>query len=242
MKLSTFLIVFLLLSQFVWATFDIPTQLSDKDERDILKNIGPGTAARLLSAPFPLGGFEGLEVGLSRQAIPLDNLQHLGNGTEPQSELSYPILTIGKGLFNNIDMFLSLIPFAQSSSLTHFSSQVRIQHWSSLTSPFIISSAWHAGYSTLKNEINFQNYGFDVLGTFYFRTACLYFGVGTLFSNGRFIGGVDGITKSQDTDIVTATFAHRVLGFDYRINEYFIALETDSYDKPFYSVKLGYRF
>ncbi len=222
---------------------EIPVHLSTRDLHVILQNIGPATASRVLSSPYPLGGNEGLEIGLTRQDLDLSILSNLGNKTKIQnSNFSFPTLTLGKGLYYDLDVFISLIPFAQSSSLSHFSTQIRSKHWKSPHSPFIISSIWHAGYTTLQNAINFQNYGFDILGTFIFQKTCMYFGVGTLFSNGRFIGGAEGITASLQTETVTSTQAHRVLGLDYRINEYFIALQTDSYDKKFYSIKIGYRF
>jgi hypothetical protein len=236
----TLFILFINIKSF--AALTIPSGLSDKDQRDILNTLGPATAARLLSAPYPLGGSEGFELGLGRQYMPTESLSTFGNKTEPQEGLSYPIITLGKGLFNDVDMYLSAIPFTQSPNLTHFSAQTRIAHWYSKTSPLIISSAFHIGSTTLKNQVTFENYGFDVLATMYLKHICLYTGLGTLFSNGTFIGGNYGVTTSGSTETVAKIFAHKLIGVDLRYEEYFVAAQVDSYERPNYSVKVGYRF
>jgi hypothetical protein len=220
----------------------IPTGLSEKDQRDILNSIGPATATRLLSAPYPLGGNEGFEVGIGRQYIPTESLSELGNKTGPQKGMSYPIITLGKGLFNDVDMFLSAIPFTQSPNLSHFSAQTRVNHWHSQTSPLILSSVFHIGSTTLKNQVTFENYGFDVIGTMYLKHICLFAGLGTLFTNGTFIGGNNGVTVSKNTEIVTQIFSHKLIGVDLRYHDYFMAAQVDSYERPNYSFKVGYRF
>jgi hypothetical protein len=220
----------------------IPNGLNDSDQRAILNSIGPATATRLLSVPYPLGGTEGFEIGLGRQYIPTESLSELGNKTEPQKGMSYPIVTFGKGLFNDVDMFLSAIPFTQSPNLSHFSAQTRIGHWQSKTSPFMLSSVLHIGSTTLKNQITFENYGFDILGTIYLKHICLFAGLGTLFTNGTFVGGNSGITSSGETTTVTQIFSHKLIGLDLRYQEYFIAAQVDSYERPNYSFKVGYRY
>jgi hypothetical protein len=224
------------------AAINIPDGLSDADQRYILNSIGPATAARLLSAPYPLGGSEGFELGIGRQYIQTESLSELGNKTLTQKGMSYPIITLGKGLFNDVDMFLSAVPFGQSQDLTHFSAQARISHWYSKTSPLIVSSAFHVGSTTLKNQVSFENYGFDIISTMHLRHICLFAGLGTLFSNGTFVGGNNGITTSGNTETVTQIFAHKLIGVDLRYQEYFVAAQVDSYEQPNYSFKLGYRF
>jgi hypothetical protein len=235
-------IITVLIPGLGWGSLIIPKGLSDKDQRDIVNNMGPATAARILSAPYPLGGEQGFELGIGRQFIPTELLSELGNKTEPQKGTSYPILTLGKGLFNDVDMFLTAIPMMQNSNLTHFSAQTRISHWYSSNSPLILSSIWHAGSTTLKNQIGFENYGVDAILTMYLRHICLYAGMGSLFTNGTFIGGIQGITQTGQTETVTQVFAHRIIGVDLRHQAYFFAAQVDTYDKPNYSFKLGYRF
>lgn len=240
-----FLLIYLtvvLTSLNCFARLSLPNGLSDKDLRDIVNSLGPATATRLLSAPYPLGGSEGFELGLGRQYLPTESLNELGNKTLTQKGLSYPIITLGKGLFNDIDMFLSASPFSQSPDLANFAAQIRIGHWYSETSPLLISSVFHIGSSTLKNQVNFENYGFDVLATMYLKHICLFTGLGTLFTNGTFIGGSNGITKSGNTETITQIYAHKLIGVDLRYQEYFIAAQVDSYLRPNYSFKVGYRF
>lgn len=242
----------LILRYLLWACFfiansayaglSLPSQLVFADQKEILTTLGPGTSSRQLSAPYPLGGYEGFEIGLSRQFISTSNFTEFGDRSASGEDFSYPILTIGKGLFYDIDLFISLVPFAQSKTITHFSTQGRWNFYRAIETPFSLSISGNAGNTTLNNLISIQSYGFDLVGSLYIRDLSLFFGTGFLNSSGVFVGGPYGINKSSETERINIPLTHRILGLDYRFHEYFISAEMDHFETPLYSAKVGMRF
>lgn len=227
-----------------WATFgspSLPKALTPSNMRKILQTLGPSTSSTTLSSPYPLGGWEGFEVGLSRHYIPWSNLAEVDQTVSEQKDLNYALITVGKGLFYNFDIFLSLIPMLKSESLSYFSTQLRYQLWSSENKVFHLSSSLFGGTSNLNNQLNIQNYGFDVLGTVILDKVSIFIGIGSLFSSGRFIGGDSGITESKNTDLEKLTLPHQLIGIEWPLGTFFIAAEVDRYSIPYYSLKLGYR-
>jgi hypothetical protein len=237
-----FILSFFLAENSAIAALSLPSQLSFADQKEILTTLGPGTSSRQLSSPYPLGGHEGFEIGLSRQFISTSNFTEFGDRSASGEDFSYPILTIGKGLFYDIDLFINLVPFAQSKTITHFSTQGRWNFFRSKDTPFSLSISGNAGNTTLNNLISIQSYGFDLVGSLYIRELSLFFGTGFLSSSGVFVGGPYGINKSGETEKINVPSSHRILGLDYRFHEYFISAEMDHFESPLYSAKVGMRF
>lgn len=231
----------LLFGASAWARFTLPTQLNQSDRKTALQILAPATNSRLLSSPYPLGGWEGFEVGVSRHYVPTAYLSELGSKPDNLNDFEYPLLTLGKGLYNNLDLFLSIVPMAQSETITHFSSQIRCQLWESVSQIFRISGLLYAGTTTLNNQLNIQSYGFDFIGTTTIDRVSLYLGLGTSFGNGRFIGGAKGLTDSLNTEIETTTLAHQLIGLEWPVSNFFWAAEVDRFKIPYYSLKIGYR-
>ncbi len=231
----------LFFSLFAFAKFTLPNQLHQADRRSALQIMAPATSSRLLSSPYPLGGWDGFEIGISRHYVPTTYLSELGNKPANASDFEYPLLTLGKGLYYNLDLFLSIVPMAQSESINHFSSQIRYQFWESLSQVFRISGILYAGTTTLNNQLNMQCYGFDLVGTTTIDRVSLYLGLGTSFANGRFIGGAGGLTDTQLTEVETSTLAHQLIGLEWPIANFFWAAEVDRFKIPYYALKVGYR-
>jgi hypothetical protein len=223
------------------AKLTLPKQLNQKDRRSALEIMGPATGSRLLTSPYPLGGWSGFEVGLSRHYVPTSYLTELGDASVSQSDFEYPLLTLGKGLYYDLDLFLSIVPMAQTASINHFSTQVRYQFWQSLNQLFRISGLIYGGTTTLNNQLNMQTYGFDLVGTTTIDRVSLFIGLGTSFTDGRFIGGTKGITNSQATETEKLTLAHQLIGIEWPIDNFFWAAEVDRFKIPYYSLKIGYR-
>jgi hypothetical protein len=223
------------------AKLQLPSNLNEADRRAALQIMGPATSTRILSSPYPLGGYEGFELGISRHYVPTSYLSELGNKTASEGDFEYPLLTLGKGLYYDLDLFLSIVPMAQSDSINHFSSQIRYQFWHSESEVFRFSGLIYAGTTTLNNQLNMQSYGYNLIGTSTIDRVSLYIGVGTSFCNGRFIGGIKGITDSPRTEIETLTLAHQLIGIEWPLGSFFWAAEVDRYKIPYYSLKIGYR-
>src|SRR5689334_22672776 len=105
-----FLLGLICTASFSLAAFEIPKGLNATDRREVVRTIGLNSAPKALSNPYPLGGYSGFEVRYSLEVINIRDIRRIGsNNTEfsDQTEWRYSRLTVGKGLYNNIDYFLS---------------------------------------------------------------------------------------------------------------------------------------
>lgn len=234
-------LLFFIVALLSEAKINIPQSMDQKQRRDTLQILGPATSTRLLSSPYPLGGWDGFEVGISRHYVPMSYLSEIDKSLTFQRDIEYPILTIGKGLYYDFDLFLSIVPMIQTEAVNHFSTQIRHQFWQSEESLFKMSGLIYVGTTTLNNQLNMQSYGFDLLGNMTIEKVSIFMGLGTSFNNGRFIGGAQGITDSQKTEVETLTLAHQLVGIEWPIDNFFLAAQVDRFKIPYYSIKLGYR-
>src|SRR5690606_37261354 len=95
------------------AKVHIPSNLNEADRVGVLEILGPGTSGKILTDPYPLGGLAGFEASLQMDSIPVSDLSKFGNTVAEQDFFSYPIISIGKGLYNNLDIFVHFIPSSE---------------------------------------------------------------------------------------------------------------------------------
>src|SRR5258708_39714860 len=117
-RLRVFLfVVTLLFSPLSSGALTIPTALSDADQETILQTIGFATSFRPGDSPYPLGLYSGFEFGVSIEDIPTGDLGYLGSGASVEKSVVYPRFSIGKGIFENLDMFFNFTPYTQGIGL-----------------------------------------------------------------------------------------------------------------------------
>lgn len=200
---------------------------------------------KLLTDPYPLGGYAGFEMGLSVESIAIDEISRLGDTTSQQDQFTYPIITVGKGLFNNFDTFLSFMPFNEGTGLSVYGALLRYGFYQTKMLPASFSAVVHFNSVNINNQIVTQSVGADLIAGINVRNFSVYLGVGEIQSRGEFIGGPFGVVAVENgmqinrVNIVS-TF-HSVLGGTLHISDYFVALEVDQYTQPTFSIKLGYR-
>lgn len=235
---------FLIFAQNVFAVslFSFPNNLDKNNRQTILDYFAPSASANILGAPYPLGGYSGLEVGLSYHQLPSSLLSHL-NTSPPSTDKDsfYPLLTVGKGFYLNTDVLVSLSPFVGLSALSHFSFQVRHEIWRSPSNIFRITGLAYGGSANLKDQLNLQTEGLDFIATATVKKASFYFGWGTYVASGLFLGGINGMTDSLINEKETKVGSRQILGFEWPIDNYFIAAEVNRMNLPYYSIKLGAR-
>ncbi len=237
-----------LLSLLVSSSFskvNLPTNLTSTDRNKALEVLGHGTSTKLLTDPYPLGGYAGFEVGLSVESIAIDEIAHLGATTEEQDQFTYPIISIGKGLFNNFDSFLNFMPFNEGTGLSVYGALLRYGFYQTKYFPANFSAVVHMNTCNINNQIINQSVGYDLVAGINVRNFSVYLGAGQLRSRGEFIGGPGGIVAiengSQSNKINIISTFHSVLGGTVHFDEFFIAAQVDQYAQPTFSVKLGYR-
>lgn len=225
-----------------WSVTTLPKNLNQTERVRALEILGFGSAPKILDNPYPLGGYSGIEVGLSSEYIPLEDLATLGAKTSDNGELNYYTLSFAKGLFHNIDIHVHFTPFIQGENIQSFGGQLRWGFFETNFFPFCLSTVVYAGGANFSNLINISTVGADVIGTVALDNFAIFFGGGRARAIGRFIGGADGITDSQETTDQDVTESHSVFGINVDISKMFVTLEIDRYTDSVYSGKVGFRF
>lgn len=243
LKRGLFLLV-LLASCISHAALQIPSGLSHDDRQQALRIIGLGMGEKLLSDPYPLGGYSGFEVGLSVENLPTDTIARLGNKlTTPQEDVTYPKITIGKGVYNNLDFFIQFTPYRRSDELTQFGGLVRWGFYQGQLFPFSTSLLLHANSTNVSNLVSSRTYGADLMAGVSVGTVSIFAGGGFMQSNGNFTGGASGVTDTSSIENETVSGLHTFVGANLRLFEKaFLAVQLDRTEVPVVSGKFGFRF
>ncbi len=233
----------LLTSMLAQASVQIPQNMNSGDRQEALRILGLGTGAKTLSDPYSLGGYNGLEFGISVESIPTEDLARLGNRlATPQAEVTIPKFTIGKGLYSNLDFFIHFIPYNQRTELSQFGGILRWSFFEASSIPISTSLIAHFNTSNISNALTTRTYGADLVGGINVNEVALYAGAGVAQSTGTFVGGGSGITDTTRQEIEGVSTFHTVVGGSVRFRKVFVAVQLDRYTQSVLSGKIGLRF
>jgi hypothetical protein len=243
------ILVLVCFSQVAFAAIHLPLNLNKGDREEALRIVGFGTSSKLLSDPYPLGGYQGFEVGVSVETVPTEDLGRLGSRlTTPQQDVSFPKLTIGKGLYNDLDFFVQFTPYNHQDELTQYGAIVRWSFYQAKSLPISASVLAHANTGNINNLMTTKSYGFDVITGINVKNVALFAGIGPIEASGTFVGGKDansvpsGITASNLIENEFVSGLHTVVGVNVHISQVFFAAQLDRYSVQVFSGKLGVRF
>ncbi|AHZ83649.1 hypothetical protein Bb109J_c3040 [Bdellovibrio bacteriovorus] len=239
---SFILMITLVGTSYSHAATDLPRNLTQGDQIRTLQILGFGSASKILDNPYPLGGYTGIEVGLSTEFIPAEDLSALGSKTQDKGEFSFYTLTIGKGLYYNIDAHVYFTPTVQEEKMQNFGAQLRWGFYEASFFPLTLTAMVYGGGANFSNLINVSSMGYDLIATVTMNRLAIYVGGGRLRAIGTFIGGPDGITADQNTVTQDIVEDHAVFGINVDIAKMFIAMQIDRYADSVYSGKIGFRF
>ncbi len=221
----------------------LPRNLDHADRQQAIRVLGFGTTAKIVSDPYPLGGYSGFEVGISMENVPVADLGNLGDTLPlPQQEIAYPRLSVGKGLYNDVDFFIHFIPYSQKTELSQYGGILRWGFYQAKFLPLSFSTFVHFSNTNISNQLATRSIGIDLVAGINVDNVALFVGGGPLESRGRFIGGPTGLTDSQSLEIETAKGFHTVIGASVQITPLFVVAQIDKYDSTVYSAKVGMRF
>lgn len=238
-----FFLFFILQSVTANASIQLPKNLTHSDRMTVLEIVGFGASSKILSDPYPLGGYAGFEVGFTIENLPAEDIGRLGQQLPaPQQDITISKLTIGKGLYNNIDLFFHFTPYMRHDEVAQYGGMIRWGFYQASDRPLSLSTLVHVNTVNFSNQLTTHAYGIDLIGGITVEGLALFAGVGAIEASGTFIGGTSGVTDSGGVENEFATGVHTVVGADIRIRNAFIALQIDRYKLPVFSGKLGYRF
>jgi hypothetical protein len=242
------------------AGLTIPKGL-DRNDRDVVtRTLGLTTGSKLLTNPYPLGGYSGLEVGISMEFIDTEALNRLGcepgsagcaNEERPSNqELSYPRITVGKGLYHDIDVFMHFVPPFQDLNLSDFGLQVRWSFFQAKFLPLSVAVNAHANQINVDNKFISQNFGALVTAGVNVNDFSIYFGNGFISAESQFTcgdtgdGTIDSANDCNESNILENRQygTHSLVGLSIEFFDMFAAAQIDRYRDPVFSAKLGIRF
>jgi hypothetical protein len=224
------------------AQINFPKNMTKKNREVSTRILGLGSSMKILSDPYPLGGYAGFEIGLTSEILSTADISHMGSSSNQKSEISYSMLSMGKGIFNNLDLYVQFTPTLQSENISGYGAQMR---WTFLEAdyfPFYLTFAPYANSMNFKNQITTLTQGYDLFATFNVENISLYFGTGPVRSVGTFSGGTNSVTNTGVEESEDVADSHFAVGLNIRMNKAFIAFQNDRYNESVYSFKLGYRF
>jgi hypothetical protein len=240
-------LVFLFLAEIAVARIDFPTGMNSKDRIAVMQILGFGSATKLLSNPYPLGGYHGIEIGLSTDVISTEQIGNLGNKARSRDQLSFTSVTVGKGLYSDVDVFFQFTPFIESDSVSAIGGQIRYGFFEASYLPIHLSIVLHGNSVNFQNQYVADNFGSDFVGGISVQDVTLYAGFGFATTYGRFLGmgGTDSqgnLLTNQETVKESYFSIHRLAGIQVNLGEMFLSFQIDRYVEATFAAKLGYRF
>ena len=250
----------------------IPRGLSQSDRIDVVETLGLGAAPKLLSNPYPLGGYSGFEIGYSVEFINVRDLNRLGcaagslNCANTQStnddEFVFSRITVGKGLYRDVDVFFSFAPPIGGANISDYGGLLRWAFYQAEFLPITFSAILHGNRMNVQDEFVNQNIGTEIMVGVTVDNFAFYFGGGEIWSRGTFLlQGTTVTDSSGNTDPGSGTVSpsdpannglntfsentvdtHMVVGMSAQYDNLFGAAEIDHYRDSVYSMKAGMRF
>lgn len=221
---------------------DIPQGLNGSDQQKTMEVLGLSTHSDFLSKAYPLGGYSGLEVSLAVSTFNAQEISSLGNGASPTSEFYFPTLTVGKGIYNNSDIFIHFSPPGKDAEFSKFGASFRWSFYQARFLPINLSVLLHADTVNIQSRISSDNLGSDLMVGLTLNQFSFFLGGGYATSSGEFAGGIDGVTATQKTETRKVESSHFMFGATYDFEPFFIGASINRYTEAVYSVKSGFLF
>ena len=257
-----YLLIFAALPLFASA-LEIPKRLTESDRSTVIRTLGMNSSTKILSNPYPLGGYSGLEIGVSVELIDIKGLSRLGcdpgtsgcpnTARSDEKELAYSRLTVGKGLYNDIDLFMSFALPNPGAEIADFGGHLRWSFYEAQFLPIVLSVLTQANQININNSFTSQNVGISLLAGITVDDFAIYFGGGYINSESQFTCGdeEDGVVDASDPACQASgsgfinqkeSGSKSLVGINLQFDDYFAAAQIDRYRDPVFSAKFGVRF
>lgn len=239
------LFVFILLLGTTGFSLDLPQNLSSQERDTLAKTVGLSTSNKLLSKPISLGGYQGFEIGASLEVIDTSVLEDLGDRSSTQKTYNLTRITLGKGLFSDIDTYLHFAMPFDGSQVVDWGGSIKWNFHQFKFLPVVLS------FLASGNNINFNssfihtNFNGQLLIGLQFDRGSTYFGFGKVRSTSEFSNsqGTDGISDSSKLTSTQVEHTQLTFGANYDVfDKVFLAAEWSKYEDDVFSFKLGKYF
>lgn len=239
----TFLILLLMLFSFeVFASIDLPKNLTAGERERFLRIFGLGFAPTLSSYLVPLGGSEGAEVTLDYQTVQTREVSQLGARSKAQPYTSIMGLTFAKGIFYNIDLSFSFNPGLQDENLKSYAAHGRWISDLRWDWPATFGFNIFAHGLQIQDKVSSRTVGFDFFAVYYIDSLSIQAGVGSARIIGSFTGGADGVTDTGQNEPADVMAYRWFAGLGGRSGRLIWGAEAAQYENLTLSGRIGFRF
>lgn len=249
--------IFIFFSRMSNAQVGFPRNMNSADRQTLLQILGFGTASKIVGDPYPLGGYSGWTVGLSQDVLSTGEISQLGlSNVNRQTDMSLVSIFLGKGLYNDFDLFLNFIPPGQIEEISGFGGQIR---WGVFQADYL---PLHGALVAHSNAVNFQNLvststqGIDSVWGFHLDDVTFFFGGGYIRTQGLFLGGTARLTDvldpsgqvGVDGQVLTETLKENIGGFrtlagiNFKLGSSFLNLQLERVYQTTLTAQLGVRY
>ena len=244
MKILLNLLIITLTLPLLSSVLDFPTNLSQENREELTRILGVNTTVKSLTSPFPLGGYSGFEWGLSYEVIDISGLENLGTPAGEQNILNLPRFTVGKGLFNHVDLFLNFVPILNIANISEYGGSLKWQLYEGSFLPFSISLNLSLNSINIGDVFSNTSTSSDLISGIKINDTTVYFGIGNVRSESSLPGIHNGqnITDSGFNESQSISSLHTFVGGTYQLDNYFLAIQADRYRDNVFSLKAGARY
>lgn len=240
---------FLFFTHYSWG-FALPVSLANSQLSTVSNVLGFGTSNKFLSNPYPLGGYSGIEVGYGAEFIDVEDLTALGAGTSDQGGVEVDRISIGKGLYGNIDIFLNFLPFSGPTQISSYGTSLKWTMYEAQFIPFSLSGLLHYDSINFHDQFMSEDYGVDLIAGINVNHVALYFGGGPMRGRHSFSKNILDMTDAGNIQAVGSerslvrfdSQTHTLIGLQTEISNFFLVGEIDRYANPVYCAKVGVRY
>lgn len=217
--------------------FALPVEMDGEGKKNVVEVLGFGTLMKFHSNPYPLGGYQGLELSIGQEAVSSGRLAQAGSEESSAGYFTYTNFSVGKGFYSNFDVFFNFAPFGQKIQSQIFGLLLRWNFFD--RSNFRLSAVLHGNGVNVQNQYFSDSSGLDLVASSTFRQFDYYVGFGETTVNATFAGSL--LAVGENTREKRSAYRH-FIGLNYQWQSYFATAEYHRVVENTYSFKLGYRF
>lgn len=232
---------------------ELPKNLDYQDRKELIKVLGFASSTKTLDQPFSIGGYDGFEVSYSEEFLNSEKISYMGDKSVAPKDVSLKKISIGKGIYNNIDFFVNIAPFTLGENISSYGFLIKWAAWNSKYYPINFSLLLHGNSANFANGFSNENLGLEGEVGIMVNDFSIYAGGGRISAEARFMGGsgTNSIVSSSDPAINNETQIlkqsldtfHSFFGTSFNFSPFYFSAQLDRYpDDPNYSLRLGYRF
>lgn len=241
---------FLSLSLFLFCSlgqaYSLPKGMSAEDRKIVTQVLGFGSTAKFASNPYPLGGWNGVEMAVTQEFISVEKLKDLGVNGSSQGSLSYTQFSFGKGFYENFDGYFSFTLPRQQSEMQNYSGLLRTVVYDFEDKKYMATVDINGQGSNMGNLFSSDSFGYDLVLSQVNSWWGYYGGIGWLSIKTRFIGNPitasQGLTSNGQTIVDSAEHMRYFAGLMGHYEKYFALMEVQTVYENTWTVKMGYRF